>query len=125
MSRLLGDLAYGNLVQVAEAVETGRLAPPFSGFSVSRHVPGELCDQVARELNRLYESGMQVQHLAYLLHALANERLAIQNADRSVQLVWSGPEVPARSFSRGPPSDSPCRPHYTADRRCCGPVSNG
>ena len=37
---------------------------------------------------------MQVQHLAYLLHALADERLAIQNADRSVQLVWSGPEVP-------------------------------
>ena len=31
MSRLLGDLAYGNLVQVAEAIETGRLAPPFSG----------------------------------------------------------------------------------------------
>ena len=43
MSRLLGDLAYGNLVQVAEAVETGRLAPPFSGFSVSRHVRGEQC----------------------------------------------------------------------------------
>jgi phosphatidylserine/phosphatidylglycerophosphate/cardiolipin synthase-like enzyme len=93
MSQLLGDLAYGILVQVAEAVETGRLAPPFSGFSVSRHVRGELCDQVARELNRLYQSGMQVQHLAYLLHALADERLAIQNADRSVQLVWSGPEV--------------------------------
>ena len=94
MSRLLGDLAYGNLVQVAEAVETGRLAPPFTGFSVSRHVPGQLCDQVAGELNRLYESGMQVQHLAFLLHALADERLAIQSPDRSVQLVWSGPEVP-------------------------------
>jgi phosphatidylserine/phosphatidylglycerophosphate/cardiolipin synthase-like enzyme len=37
---------------------------------------------------------MQVQHLAYMVQALANERLAIQNADRSVQLVWSGPEVP-------------------------------
>jgi phosphatidylserine/phosphatidylglycerophosphate/cardiolipin synthase-like enzyme len=94
MSRLLGDLAYGNLVQVAEAVETGRLAPPFTAFSVSRHVPGEICGQVAGELNRLYDSGMQVPHLAYLLHALADERLAIQIADRSVQLVWSGPEVP-------------------------------
>jgi hypothetical protein len=38
MSRLLGDLAYGILVRVADAVETGRLAPPFSEFSVSRHV---------------------------------------------------------------------------------------
>jgi phosphatidylserine/phosphatidylglycerophosphate/cardiolipin synthase-like enzyme len=94
MPQLLSDLAYGNLVQVAEAVESGRLAPPFSGFSVSRHVRGEVCDQVVRELNRLYESGMQVKHLAYLLHTLADERLAIQNADRSVQLVWSGPEVP-------------------------------
>src|ERR1700733_4736900 len=94
MSQLLGDLAYGNLVQVADAVEIGRLAPPFTGFSVSRHVPGELCDRVAGELNRLYESGMQVPHLACLLHAVADERLTIQNADRGVQLVWSGPEVP-------------------------------
>jgi phosphatidylserine/phosphatidylglycerophosphate/cardiolipin synthase-like enzyme len=94
MSRFLDDLAYGNLVQLAEAVDSGRLAPPFTGFSLSHHVPAKLCDQVAGELNRLYESGMQVPHLAYLFHTLADERLTVQNADRSVQLVWSGPEVP-------------------------------
>src|SRR5205807_53738 len=40
-----------------------------------------------------------VPHLAYVLHAFANERLAIQKADRSVQLVWSGPEVPGAQSS--------------------------
>src|ERR1700722_2001556 len=94
MSRLLQDLAYGNLIQVAEALETGRIVPPFTGFSFGHHVPPNLCEQVAGEMNRLYDSGMQVSHLAYLLHAVAGERLAIQNADRGVQLVWSGPEVP-------------------------------
>src|SRR5271154_2065893 len=70
MSQWLRDLAYGNLVQVADSIETGRLVPPFTAFSVSRHVPTEQCDQVAQELTRLYESGMQLSHLGYaaLMH---------------------------------------------------------
>jgi phosphatidylserine/phosphatidylglycerophosphate/cardiolipin synthase-like enzyme len=94
MSQWLHDLAYGNLGQLAEAIEAGRLVPPFTGFSVGRHVPAERCDQVTKELTHLYESGMQMPHLAYLLRTLAEEKLAIQNANRNVQLVWSGPEVP-------------------------------
>ncbi len=94
MSRLLSDLAYGNLVQVAEAVETGRLVPPFTAFSASRHAPPEQCDQVAHELTRLYESGMQISHIAYLLRAIAGERSAFRNSDHAIELVWSGPEVP-------------------------------
>ena len=38
-------------------------------------------------------------HLAYVLNAFANEGLAIQKADRSVQLVLSGPEVPGAQSS--------------------------
>ena len=74
MSRLLGDLAYGNLVQVAEGAQNIRLAPPFSGFSVSRHVRGEQCDQVARELNRLYESGMQSPSISRISSTLLQTR---------------------------------------------------
>ena len=63
MAQLLGDLAYGNLVAVAEAVETGEALLHLSvGSLVSRYVPGELRDQVAGELNRLSDR-MQVQHL--------------------------------------------------------------
>lgn len=94
MSQWLRDLAYGNLVQVAESIETGRLVPPFTAFSVSRHVPTEQCEQVAHELTRLNESGMQISHLVYLLRAIAEERSAFQNSDRVIELVWSGPEVP-------------------------------
>ncbi len=94
MSQWLHELAYGNLLQLAEAIEAGRLAPPFTGFSVSRHVPSDQCDHVSRGLAQLYQSGMQVPHLVYLLRALLKEKSAIQNPDRNVHLVWSGPEVP-------------------------------
>ena len=94
MSQPLHNVAYGNLLQVAESLETGRLVPPFTPFSVSRHVPTQQCDQVARELTRLYESGMQIFHLVYLLRVIADERLAFQTSDRAIELVWTGPEVP-------------------------------
>jgi phosphatidylserine/phosphatidylglycerophosphate/cardiolipin synthase-like enzyme len=94
MSRWLRDLAYGNLVQVADALKAGRLVPPFTSFSVGRHVPKEQSHQVADELKHLYESGMNVSHLAYLIRAVAGERPASQRSDRAVELVWSGPEVP-------------------------------
>lgn len=94
MSQSLRCLAYGNLAQLADAIEDGRLAPPFIGFSVGRHTPAELSNQVAKELMRLYESGMKASHLTYLLRVLAEEKVASQNVDRDVQLVWSGPEVP-------------------------------
>ena len=37
---------------------------------------------------------MLIPHLVYLLRAIAEERLAFQTADRVVELVWTGPEVP-------------------------------
>ena len=93
MSQWLLDLAYGNLVQVAEAIETGRLVPPFTTFSVGRHVPKEKSDLVARELTSLHDSGMQTAHIAYLLRACAEERASFHNSHRTIELVWSGPEV--------------------------------
>jgi phosphatidylserine/phosphatidylglycerophosphate/cardiolipin synthase-like enzyme len=94
MSQPLRNVACGNLLQVAESLETGRLVPPFTPFSVSRHVPPGQSDQVANELTRLYESGMRIPHLVYLLRVIAEERSVFQNSDRVVELVWTGPEVP-------------------------------
>jgi phosphatidylserine/phosphatidylglycerophosphate/cardiolipin synthase-like enzyme len=94
MSQPLHNVAYGNLLQIAESLETARLVPPFTSFSVSRHVPTEQCDQVADELTRLYESGMQISHLVYVLRVIADEKLAFQTSDRVIELVWTGPEVP-------------------------------
>jgi phosphatidylserine/phosphatidylglycerophosphate/cardiolipin synthase-like enzyme len=37
---------------------------------------------------------MLIAHLVYLLRAIAEERLASQTAERVVELVWTGPEVP-------------------------------
>jgi len=37
---------------------------------------------------------MQIPHLAYVLRALADERSSKLSAERQVELVWSGPEIP-------------------------------
>jgi len=87
-------VAYGNLLQIAESLETGRLVPPFTPFSLSRHLPSDQCNSISQESNRLYDSGMQIPHLAYVLRALADERSSKLSAERQVELVWSGPEIP-------------------------------
>jgi phosphatidylserine/phosphatidylglycerophosphate/cardiolipin synthase-like enzyme len=37
---------------------------------------------------------MQIPHLVYVLRLVADERLSCQNSAPSVDLVWTGPEVP-------------------------------
>jgi phosphatidylserine/phosphatidylglycerophosphate/cardiolipin synthase-like enzyme len=94
MSVQLRQIAYGNLVQIADSIETGRLAPPFTSFSLSRELPSEQCNHIALELNQLHESGMRIHHLVYLLRAIAEERLDSQKGTPVLELVWSGPESP-------------------------------
>jgi phosphatidylserine/phosphatidylglycerophosphate/cardiolipin synthase-like enzyme len=94
MSKPLRDLAYGNLLQVADSLESGRLVPPFTPFSLSRLLRPDQSVTACQELNRLHESGMQIPHLVYVLRVVAEERLSCENSAPSVDLVWTGPEVP-------------------------------
>jgi hypothetical protein len=65
-------------------LETGRLVPPFTPFSLSRHLPPDQCNSVSQELNRLYDSGMQIPHLAYVLRPPADERSSKLSARTSL-----------------------------------------
>jgi phosphatidylserine/phosphatidylglycerophosphate/cardiolipin synthase-like enzyme len=94
MSKPLRDLAYGNLLQLADSLESGRLVPPFTPFSLSRMLPPDQCFTACQELNRLHESGMQISHLVYVLRVVADERLSCEKSAPLVDLVWTGPEVP-------------------------------
>jgi phosphatidylserine/phosphatidylglycerophosphate/cardiolipin synthase-like enzyme len=94
MSKPLRDLAYGNLIQLADSFESGWLVPPFTPFSLSRLLPPDQCITACQELNRLHESGMQIPHLVYVLRVVADERLSCQQTAPLIDLVWTGPEVP-------------------------------
>jgi phosphatidylserine/phosphatidylglycerophosphate/cardiolipin synthase-like enzyme len=91
--RKLGELGRPDLETLAAALDSGRLAPPFTATSLRDRVPAAAVDSVARSLDELHRSGMTPAHLAVVLRFMAEERAAAQASTDRVQLVWSGPEV--------------------------------
>lgn len=81
------------LVNLATALETGRLCPPFFLSNVANYVLAALSGEVADELNRLTTKGIHPEHLAYTLHLLVAERSASQEIRDRVSIVWTGEEV--------------------------------
>lgn len=62
------------LVNLAAALETGRLAPPFSASNVANYVSAALNRDVVDELNRLVATGVHPNQIAYTLRLLFEER---------------------------------------------------
>jgi hypothetical protein len=94
------------LVNLAVALETGRLSPPFSTSNVANYIPAALNQNIVDELNRLNVIGVHSEHIAYTLRLLAEERSTSQAVSDAygglrlrVDLVWTGPEI-AGSQSR-------------------------
>ena len=87
------QLARTSLLNLADSIESGRLAPPFTPLAVGRLLPRAEADEVSQELKRLAESGMQTNHIAYVLRTLADERADARHTDEAVELVWTGPET--------------------------------
>ncbi|MHC0068872.1 DISARM system phospholipase D-like protein DrmC [Nostoc sp. UIC 10890] len=81
------------LVNLAVALETGRLSPPFSTSNVANYIPATLNRDIVDELNRLNVIGVHSQHIAYTLRLLAEERSTSQAVSDRVDLVWTGPEI--------------------------------
>ena len=76
------------LVKLATALETGRLAPPFSLSTIANYVPAALSPEIIDVLNRLSEEGVGDRHIAYTLRLLAAERVASQA--NAIPLSWYG-----------------------------------
>lgn len=81
------------LNSIAEALETGQLRLPATPISIWSYVVDGHLPEVVAELNHLYQQGMTVSHIAYMLRLLAAERAASQAKQDQVALVWTGPEV--------------------------------
>lgn len=87
--RLLSFAALGG---VAEALEAGRLRPPYEEAALRHLVPDQDRAAVVATLAWLVAAGLTPAHLAIFLRVLANERAATQRAIDRTMLVWTGPE---------------------------------
>lgn len=96
----LRSLSRTALVRFAEALESGRVLPPFESFQIEPYVPAALVVQVAGALAELARKGMAPQHIAQLARVLAEERTASQAVADKIQLVWSGIEIEDGTRSR-------------------------
>lgn len=93
MRRRLSALGRHNLHQLAMALQSGQLSPPFTGRALHDRVPSDAHDAVQSELQELHSQGMQPPQLAVLLDALAAERDAQEALRDRVELVLSPPEL--------------------------------
>jgi phosphatidylserine/phosphatidylglycerophosphate/cardiolipin synthase-like enzyme len=81
------------LVNLATALENGRISPPFLASNIANYIPTVFNQAVVDELNCLNDKGVHSQHIAYTLRMLAEERAASQVRTDAIDLVWTGPEV--------------------------------
>lgn len=94
MIQALQGLGVDTLRSLAEALEGGRLAPPYSVLSLQRYVPAGLVQGVSAELRTSSERGVGPAQLAFTLRLVAAERERTLRSADHVELVWSGPELP-------------------------------
>jgi phosphatidylserine/phosphatidylglycerophosphate/cardiolipin synthase-like enzyme len=94
MTSALCSLTSEDLSQLAGALRSGRIVPPFSPLVLRRYLPESMAALVAVDLQRLVTSGMESHHLADCLDILCQDRRQRPVADDLIDLVWTGPEAP-------------------------------
>ncbi|MEX1361537.1 MAG: DISARM system phospholipase D-like protein DrmC, partial [Nannocystaceae bacterium] len=87
----LQDLGRVQLLDLAHALGSGRLRPPYSTTAVGRVASGTAREIAAGELRGLAARGLGPEQIAVALELLAQERLATQALRDSVELVWTDP----------------------------------
>lgn len=89
----LQELSAADLRGLAEALKSGRLAPPFTPLAVRRYCAGA-AEEAAEGLRDLAGRGAESAAMAFALEMLADERGRARGAGGPVDLVWTGPESP-------------------------------
>ncbi len=94
MTSALCLLTSEDLSQLAGALRSGRIAPPFSPLVLRRYVSESMAAPVAIELQQRVAGGMESRHLADCLEMLCQDRRHRPIAEDLIDLVWTGPEAP-------------------------------
>jgi len=82
---------------LADALEAGRLGPPYAPISIQRFIAPQIVDCASRDLVSLSEKGFGTGQISQTLRLLAAERGSAVRAIERVEFVWSGPELPGAS----------------------------
>jgi phosphatidylserine/phosphatidylglycerophosphate/cardiolipin synthase-like enzyme len=90
--KLIRSLPVGSLESLALALRSGRLKPPYTGFTLSEWAPQESCEALASEMISLQAIGFTPATLAITVEVLAAEASARQRAIDQIQLVWTSPD---------------------------------
>ncbi len=94
MTSAICSLTSDDLAQLAAALRSGRLGPPFSALLLRRYIHETMAGPVAAELQQRADEGRGVDHLADCLEILRQDRTARPLAEDLIDLVWTGPDVP-------------------------------
>jgi len=94
MTSALCLLTSEDLSQLAGALRSGRIAPPFSPLVLRRYLPESMAALVAGELQQRVVEGMESRHLADWLEILCQDRRQRPIAEDLIDLVSTGPEAP-------------------------------
>lgn len=90
---VFSQLSQTALLAILEAIERGRLSAPFSSANLSAYISNPTAEMVSLELNLLVNNGMTSAQLVYLLRCLAAERDRAATLDKTLELVWTSPQV--------------------------------
>lgn len=93
----LEGVSAATLRGIAARLRSGQLSSPLSSFSLSSS--GGCPNELATDLQLLSNEGLSPRHLALLLDTAAEGVEAELRQASSIQLVWTGPELPV-SHSR-------------------------
>jgi phosphatidylserine/phosphatidylglycerophosphate/cardiolipin synthase-like enzyme len=88
------ELSERDLQEVALALRSGRLSPPYARFSLQRVLPGDLAIAAADDLHFLARNGFGAEQIAVALDLLRRDRHARPRVEDVLELVTTGPEVP-------------------------------
>ena len=87
------NLADRDMQEIAAALRSGRLSPPFSAISVQRILPGPMPSALVESLKRAGEQGFSAEQTAAMLELLRADRQRRPRLEDIVQVVATGPEM--------------------------------
>ncbi len=87
-------LSTEDLRQLAGALRSGWVAPPFSSLTLRNSVPDAMAGSVATDLQAANQAGLSTSRLADVIQLLVSDREHRASAEGLIDLVWTGPDMP-------------------------------
>jgi phosphatidylserine/phosphatidylglycerophosphate/cardiolipin synthase-like enzyme len=89
----LHGLSERDLHDVALALRSGRLSPPFSCVTLQRIVSNDCAQRIAEAFQRLAAAGFSAEQVAIAMELLRADRLHRPRIEDVLELVTTGPDV--------------------------------